>query len=316
MSVVEPRSVDPDLAPLLERFGRPPLPASAEEARSPSAVLEPLKGPSEEVKLVRGLVIDAVEVPQMRARLYVPDSEPSPLVVFLHGGGWVLGGLDLQDGLCRSLANRFGAPVLAVDYRLAPEHPFPAAVDDARAAYRWALEHRAELEGVAADRGVVVVGDSAGGNLAVQVARSARDDGLHRPELCVLLCPVTSHRLDDGSFDDFGDGYFLTRDRMAWYWDQYVPAGVDRTHPDLSPLSAELAGLAPMVVVTAGCDPLRDQGLDFARACVLAGVETTVLHHPGVIHGFLSLQAASGRARRALDELGAIVARRLRDHDG
>ena len=299
--------VDPEMAAILESLPGGGEPFSVEVARRPSPAAR-LKGPPEPVEAVEDLSIDGPGGP-LALRLYRPGGPPPPLLVFFHGGGWVIGDLEIQDGLCRAVANRAGCAVLSVDYRLAPEHPFPAAADDAWAACRWAAACGADL-GVDADR-LGVAGDSAGGNLALGVALRARDAGAPGLRLCLLTCPVVDHRLDDASMADCAEGYFLTRAKMAWYWDQYAPAGTDRSRPELSPLRADLAGLCPTVVVTAGFDPLRDQGLDLARACAAAGVDTISMHLGGMIHGFLGFSTSVSRSRAALAELGELVRQRF-----
>ena len=301
--------LDEDVARVLGLLSGPGGPPSLEAVRTRPSFMAELKGPLEPVDHVADLSIDGPGG-NLRLRLYRPRcTKPPPLLVYLHGGGWVIGDLDIQDGLCRALANRTGCALLSVDYRLAPEHPFPAAVEDSWAALEWAAANRAELD-VDPDR-LGVAGDSAGGNLAAVVALRSRDLGSPSLSVCVLLCPVTDCRTDDRAMTELADGYFLTREQMAWYWDQYAPEGVDRTGPELSPLRADLAGLAPMVVVTAGLDPLRDQGVDFAQACSAAGVDTVLLHQAGTIHGFLGFQAALPRSRGALDEVSSVIARRL-----
>ena len=284
-------------------------PPSLEAMRTRPPAIAELKGPLEPVDHVADLSIDG-PAGDLGLRLYRPRrSEPPPLLVYAHGGGWVIGDLDIQDGLCRTLANRTGCALLSVDYRLAPEHPYPAAVDDAWAALVWAAANGAALG--ADPRRLGIAGDSAGGNLAAVAALRARGHRSPSLSVCVMLCPVTDCRTDDRSMMELAEGYFLTRERMAWYWDQYAPAGIDRTDPELSPLRGDLAGLAPTVVVTAGLDPLRDQGVDFAQACSAAGVDTVLLHHAGTIHGFLGFQAALPGARPALDEVANVIARRL-----
>ena len=299
--------VDPEMAAVLASLPGGGEPFSVEAARRPSPAAR-LKGPPEPVEAVEDLSIDGPGGP-LALRLYRPGVPAPPLLVFLHGGGWVIGDLDIQDGLCRALANRAGCAVLSVDYRLAPEHPFPAAADDAWAACRWAAAHGADL-GVDPGR-LGVAGDSAGGNLALGVALRARDSGAPSLRLCLLTCPVVDHRLDDDSMEELAEGYFLTRAKMAWYWDQYAPAGIDRSKPELSPLRADLTGLCPVAVVTAGFDPLRDQGLDLARACAAAGVDTALLHFGDMIHGFLGFSASVPRAQSALSELSNLVRQRL-----
>ena len=310
---MEPQILDDDVARVIELFSgpgdAPSEPPSVEAMRIRPPFVAELKGPPEPVDHIADFFIDGPGG-DLGLRLYRPRcNEPPPLLVYLHGGGWVIGDLDIQDGLCRALANRTGCALLSVDYRLAPEHPFPAAVEDSWAALEWVAANGAQLEVDPSRLGIA--GDSAGGNLAAVAAVRSRDRGGPGLSVCVLLCPVTDCRTDDRSMLELADGYFLTRERMAWYWDQYAPPGIDRTSAELSPLRADLCGLAPTVVVTAGLDPLRDQGVDFARACSAAGVDTMLLHQAGTIHGFLGFQAALARSRSALDEVAAAVAVRL-----
>ena len=302
-------TLDEGVAGLLEVLGGPSGPPSLEAMRTRPPIIAELKGPPEPVDHVADLTIDGPGG-DLGLRLYRPRCvEPPPLLVYLHGGGWVVGDLDIQDGLCRALANRAGCAVLSVDYRLAPENPYPAAVDDTWAALEWAAANAAQL---GADPGRLgIAGDSAGGNLAAAGAIRSRDRGGPRLGVCAMLCPITDCRTDDRSMMEMAEGYFLTRERMEWYWDQYAPEDVDRADPELSPLRADLSGLPPTVVVTAGLDPLRDQGVDYARACSAAGTEAVLVHHPGTIHGFLGFQAALPRSRGALDEVAALIARRL-----
>ncbi len=305
----ESEALDEGVAGLLELIGGPSGPPSLELMRTRPPVIGELKGPPEPTDHVADLSIDGPGG-DLGLRLYRPRCvEPPPLLVYLHGGGWVIGDLDIGDGLCRALANRTGCALLSVDYRLAPEHPFPAAVEDSWAALEWAAANGVDL-GVD-QRRLGIAGDSAGGNLAAVGALRARDRGSPRLGACALLCPITDCRTDDRSMIEMAEGCFLTRERMEWYWDQYAPEGLDRADPGLSPLRADLAGLAPTVVVTAGLDPLRDQGIDFARACSAAGVDTVLLHQAGTIHGFLGFQTALPRSRPALDEVAGLIARRL-----
>lgn len=243
-------------------------------------------------------------------RIYRPSPGTLPGVVFLHGGGWVLGDLDTHDRVCRIMARSTGATVVAVDYRLAPEHPFPAAVDDA-----WAVLEAVGAGAVAdVDPGrLVVMGDSAGGNLAAVVARRAAAAG---PRLAgqVLIYPVCDADLDRRSHTELAEGFLLTRDAMAWFWDQYVPDPALRFHPDASPLRAPLAdlsGAAPALVVTAEHDPLRDEGDAYAARLADAGVEVTHRRVPGMVHGFFSLDHVIGPAARIQQEVADWISRRL-----
>jgi acetyl esterase len=225
-----------------------------------------------------------------------------PLVVFLHGGGWVLTGLETHDRLCRELAARTGALVLAVDYRAAPEHRFPAAADDATAALGWALT---EAERLGCDPGrVVVAGDSSGGNLAAAAALALRDTPVAPgPGLAgmVLVYPVLDALLDGESMTRFATGYFHTTAHQRWYWQQYLGPDGDPLHPRASPgLAPELARLPPTLLVLADCDPLRDESLRFARRLAVAEVPVRVDLHPGTFHGFLGCLGALPAAADAL----------------
>lgn len=253
------------------------------------------------VEFVRNLSIPGPrgEIP---IRVYRPDARDVPVVVFYHGGGWTLGTLNSIDGVCRELANRADCAVVSVDYRLAPEHPFPAGVDDAVTALDWVVEHAATFGGDPTRLGVA--GTSAGGNLAAVVALHAREfDGptLSRQS---LLYPITNHAFDTDSYDENGDGPLLTRADMEWFWDHYLRSPVDGRNPFASPLLADdLSGLPPATVVTAGRDPLRDEGIAYAERLDDAGVAVEHDHYPGMTHGFLSLTGDVTTADKAMDSV-------------
>lgn len=231
------------------------------------------------------------------------DGSSAPLLVFFHGGGFVVGDLDTHDGLCRLLCRDAGVHVLAVDYRLAPEHPAPAAVDDCYTAYRWALEHAAEFGADPAR--VAVGGDSAGGNLAAVVSQLARNDGITVPALQLLLYPVTDFANDTRSKTLFADGYFLTKKDMDWFRDNYLAGsalGVD--DPRVSPLLAEdLSGLPPALVLTGGFDPLRDEGNQYAEALAAAGVAVDHRQFGPVVHAFANFFPLGGASATATAEV-------------
>ncbi|HET8566844.1 MAG TPA: alpha/beta hydrolase [Solirubrobacterales bacterium] len=244
----------------------------------------------------------------MGARLYTPTAtpEPSALLVYFHGGGWVIGGLDTHDDPCRFLAAHSGASVLSVDYRLAPEHPFPAAAEDAFAAYEWAA---ANAERLAADPGRIGVGgDSAGANLAAGVCLAARDGGIVSPAMQMLIYPVTETAGTARSRQTFAEGFLLTRGDMDWFEEHYLPPGADRNDPRVALLeAAELSGLPPAYIATAGFDPLRDEGEEYARRLREAGVRVALRRHPGLVHTFLNLTAICPSARAAmLEAAGAL----------
>lgn len=222
-------------------------------------------------------------------RLYRPvGNGPFPVIVFYHGGGWVLGSLQMCDHYCRLLAAETGALVLSVSYRLAPEHVFPAAVEDAYAAVTWAAEHVASIHGDPAR--VAVAGESAGANLAAVVCLLARDRGGPAIVFQALMCPVADvSRMDTDSYDAFADGYFLTRQWMEAFRGYYLPDSADWTDWRASPLLAEThEGLPPALVITAACDVLRDEGEAYARKLLEAGVPTKHYRCGGVIHGYVT----------------------------
>jgi len=244
------------------------------------------------------------------ARFYVPGGLPigpaAPLVVYLHGGGWVIGDLDTHDGVCRFLAAAAGAAVLSIDYRLAPEHPFPAAVEDAWAGFAWACANAAEL-GVDPTR-IAVAGDSAGGNLAAVVSLLAKAAGGLMPAMQLLIYPPTDSAGDLPSRMLFREGFLLTKNDMDTFERHYLPPGTDATDPRVSILLApDLSGLPPAYVATAGFDPLRDEGEAYALRMREAGVQVALRRHPGLIHSFANLTAVSRSSRGAmLEAAGAL----------
>ncbi|NUS94615.1 MAG: alpha/beta hydrolase [Nocardia sp.] len=238
-------------------------------------------------------------------RIYRPrrDASALPVIVFAHGGGFVFCDLDSHDEFCRSMAEGVGAVVVSVDYRLAPEHPAPAAHEDMYAALAWVAEHAAEYGGDPA--ALVVAGDSAGGNLAATVALAARDRGGPPIAAQLLLYPVIDDDFDTESYRRFGTGYYNTAAAMRWYWQQYAPHGT--ADPRLIPTRADsLAGLPPAVVITAELDPPCSSGDDYARLLGAAGVAVSHRRYDGLFHGFLTIPALSvTRAARA--EIWAMV---------
>jgi acetyl esterase/lipase len=237
-------------------------------------------------------------------RVYRPVATPAPVLVWFHGGGWVLGSLETAHGTCARIARLAGCVVVSVDYRLAPEHVFPAAVEDAWAATAWIAEHAAELG--ALPGALAVGGDSAGGNLAAVCALRARDRGLALG-LQALVYPVLDADFERPSYREFAAGHYLTRGGMEWFWAQYLPTG-DRFHPEASPLrAADLAGVAPAFVLVAGCDVLRDEGEEHAERLAAAGVPVALSRYEGQIHGFLRMPALIDRAEDALAELAGAV---------
>lgn len=262
-----------------------------------------LDQPNVRVAQTRDLSIPGPAGP-IGARHYRPDTgDRPPLVVFFHGGGFVFGDLDTHDAACRLIARDAGVQVLAIDYRLAPEHPAPAAVEDSHAAYRWALAHAEELG--ADPKRVAVAGDSAGGCLAAVVSQLARDAGDQLPVLQWLIYPVTDMRGGTRSRSLFGDGFLLTKSDMDWFQDSYLlNSGLDETSPLVSPLLTEdLSGLPPALVTTAGFDPLRDEGEQYAVRLREAGVTVDLRRAPGMTHAFINLNVLGGGVAAANSEM-------------
>ncbi|GAC79003.1 alpha/beta hydrolase [Gordonia malaquae] len=251
------------------------------------------------------LIIPSADGPIPATRYRVSESGARGLIVFLHGGGFVVGSRASHDSLVRALAVASGADVLSVDYRLAPEHQFPAAVDDSVAAFRYAVE-QAPTWGLD-PRSIVVAGDSAGGNLSAVVAQQVRDDVV-QPCLQLLIYPVTDVSTKRGSIKEFSEGLFLTEADMEFFIDTYLPSRDDVDDPRASPLKGELAGLPPAYVVVAGFDPLRDEGLDYAAALEKAGVDVTVNRAGGMIHGFANMGLISPTARDVVAAMAAAAA--------
>lgn len=249
-----------------------------------------------------GAIVDRTLPGPIPVRIYEPlgSDRSLPLLVYFHGGGWVVGSLDTHDGVCRALCARTPCIVISVSYRLAPEHRFPAAVEDAWAATVWVAEHAGSLGGD--PMRIAVGGDSAGGNLAAVVAIRARDRGLSlRHQL--LIYPVTDADFDRSSYLANADGYGLTRSAMCWYFKQYLGPHGDPTHPEVAVVRAtDVAGVAPATVLTAEYDPLRDEGEEYALRLESAGVPVCLRRYDGLIHGFIRMPALIERARSALDE--------------
>jgi len=226
--------------------------------------------------------------------------------VFFHGGGFVLCNLDTHDGICRSLTNAAGCVVVSVDYRLAPEHPYPAAPEDCYAATQWVAKNGSEL-GIDVSR-LAIGGDSAGGNLTAVTALLARDRGGPALRFQLMIYPVTDCGFETASYRENGDGYFLTTGMMRWFWDKYLADPRQAGEGYASPLRvANLANLPPGLCITAGFDPLRDEGEAYAERLRKAGVDVRTSRYPGMFHGFLSMTAQLDKAREAVAEAGAAL---------
>lgn len=305
--------LDPQAAALLEDLESGVAPPSATlSVETGRALLDDLfEDPDPQpVETVTELAIQGPNGP-VPLRLYTPAGDaPFPILVFYHGGGWVRGSLDAYDGLCRLLATEAGCVVISVDYRRAPEDPFPAGFEDAYRAAEWAATHAAGLQGDP-DR-VAVGGDSAGGNLAAAVTLAARDrdgpDFAHQLLVYPSVNPPSVRWFD--SYDAYGTKYFLEMDSVEWYIDQYLDSPADAGNVYAVPLRARsLAGVPPATVVTAGFDPLADEGRAYVDRLEEAGVEVEVLHYEAQIHGFLSLYMFIDEGGTAVDD----VAQRLDD---
>jgi acetyl esterase len=301
--------LDPQVQALLDQMaaqGLPPMSQLApQEARAAMANLAALgRYPDEraetEDRTIPGLGGD------IPLRIYRPKSDqPLPILVYFHGGGWVIGNIETHDATCQQLATLVPAVVVSVDYRLAPEHPYPAAVEDCVAATAWAHEHASEL-GADASR-LAVAGDSAGGNLAAVVSLKARDAGGPPISFQLLIYPATDLTRSSASHVENGEGYLLTTDSMDWFLGHYVPEA-DRKSPDASPLFADtLAGLPPALVITAEFDPLRDEGEAYAERLRESGVEAKASRYDGMIHAFYGMDLLLPQATRALEESAAAL---------
>jgi acetyl esterase len=294
-----------NLLDAMEAAGTPPLwELDIDEVRANRELLGGLEDP------VPVAMVDDRTIPgpvgDLPVRIYTPDAaEPRPLIVYFHGGGFVFCSLDTHDNTCRRLTNATGAVVVSVDYRLAPEHCFPAPVDDCYAATVWAHAHAAEL-GADADR-LVVAGDSAGGNLAAATALKARDADGPPIRFQLLVYPVIDAACDAPSYVDNAEGYFLEARAMRWFWEQYLGPDGDGSAPLASPIKADLARLPPALVVSAEYDPLRDEGEAYADALRAAGVDASTVRYDGMIHGFWSMPMFFPEADQATSQIAAAL---------
>jgi len=297
------------IADLVHQPGSPDFSeCTPEQAREIMRAMAPPPGPptriqDEQIEGAGGAI---------RLRLYYPEaSGPLPAIVYYHGGGFVVGDLAGHDALCQSLAVETDCCVVSVDYRLAPEHKFPAATLDAYTALSWVHENADDI-GVD-HRRLAVAGDSAGGNLATVAARQSMERRGPQLRMQVLFYPVTDLRsLDTGSYGQYAQGHVLTRATMGWFRDHYLTDASQAADPSVSPLASDaLAGLPPALVVTAECDVLRDEGEAYAEAMAAAGVKTTVRRYDGMLHGFVSFAGFIDGGKRALSESAAELRRAL-----
>jgi acetyl esterase len=311
--------LDPQMQGLLDAFGALKLPPYEVLTADTFRALADAKRVSRNQVETMAEVIDrtipgqGVQVP---VRLYRPRAEGVlPALVYFHGGGFVLGDLDSHDNLCRALANRLGAVVVAVDYRRAPEARFPAAFDDAWAAVQWVAEHVNEL---ALDPSQLLVGgDSAGGNLAANLCLKARDLGGPAIVHQLLLYPVCDNDLTRPSYLEVGSGYFLEAGMMRWFWEQYLSAAEDAEKAYCCPLkAADLSNLPAATLVVGGYDPLKDEGMAYMKRLSEAGTSVKRLVYPGAIHGFLSYVGMLTLSDKALDDAVEAVRTALALHIG
>ncbi len=279
-----------EMAPAEARGMALPPELAGPERSLPSVVNRTLPGPAAPIPI-------RVYAPTLGGRL--------PGLVFFHGGGFVLGTLDSSDRPCRELAHLSGRVVVSVDYRLAPEHPFPAAVDDASAAAKYVLEHAEEFS-VDADQ-VAIGGESAGANLAAVTALRLRQERTPALAFQLLIYPQVDFDDASPSMREFAAGHFITSEVLAYFDGHYLPATTDRRHADVSPLNADLRGLPPAFVLTAECDPLRDQGEAYARKLEAAGVSVRLKRYDGMFHPFFSLAGIIDGGKEAIADAAAAL---------
>jgi acetyl esterase len=299
--------IDPQVEALLQRIkeaGRAPFwQGTAMQARTMPSLMRMLFGDAPQLHRVEDRTIDADTGP-VPVRIYIPNEKPAGAIVYFHGGGWVIGSVADYDAFTATLAERTGCVVISVDYRLAPEYPYPAALHDAVAALDWAADHLKNVLGVESGK-LIVAGDSSGANLAtVSVRRFNARATAHRYDFQVLAYPVTDADFDTASYHEFAEGRLLTRADMMWFWDQYAPDSGQRKDPDLSPLRADtLTGSPPALILVAALDPLRDEGERYAEKLREEGVPVEAIRCEGLVHGFLSLVRLAPGAAQAFDRI-------------
>ncbi len=304
-------TLDPQVKRLLEKIATENAPdwhgMTPEEGRQALAGFGKLYGEREEVAAVEDRIIKN----GVRLRVYKPAAEePTAVVVYFHGGGWVLGDLDTHDTMCRSLTNRTKAAIVSVDYRLSPEFKFPSGLEDCYSAVTYVYKNAASL-GVDPDR-LAVVGDSAGGNLAAAVTLLARDRKNLPIRFQGLICPVMDFAMDTNSYRIFAKGFGLTRASMQWFWQQYLKSDDQGKLPLASPLQAsDLSGLPPTLIVAAQYDILRDEAEKYANQLQNANVPIDFRCYEGMVHGFVQFGGVIDLALQAIDEIGAVIQKNL-----
>ena len=305
--------LDPQVQTYLEQMaalGTPPLHTFAPDViRQMIAAQTEMARSNGEPEAVANIENRTIPGPQsdLPVRIYTPHGDgPLPVLMFFHGGGWVICSLDTHDALCRSLANETGCVVVSVDYRLAPEHKFPAAPQDCYAATQWVAEHGAELN-VDVTR-LAIGGDSAGGNLAAVVAQMARDQGGPALAFQLLIYPATDFTAQTNSKEENATGYFLTKQDMTWFMNHYLPNEDQTTNPQASPaLATNLHHLPPALIITAEYDPLRDEGEAYGQRLQKAGVPAKVSRYNGMIHGFMSMGPIFDQGKQGVAESAAAL---------
>ena len=307
--------IDPEAAAYLSWMQSLGLPALADqgvdEARRQSRMrVSMLAGEPEPVASVKDAEASGPRGP-IGCRIYTPvQGEALPALLYLHGGGWVLGDIDSHDSVCRALARRAGCVVLSIDYGLAPEHRFPEPLEDSWAGLEW-LHQNAAVLGVDPER-IAVGGDSAGGNLAAVLAHWARDRGGPKIAAQLLIYPVTDFDLDTESYRNVGTGYGLTRESMRWFWEKYLADPDEGASPDASPLRArDFTNLPPALVLTCELDPLESEGSAYAASLRAAGVSVDHINEAGMIHGYIRMAGVIGRARKSWDDCVRFLRREM-----
>lgn len=300
--------LDPQVVQVMEAMaalGLPPADTvSPEEARANAKLRKRSPGP--EVAKVEDRTIPGPDS-DVPVRIYTPESSgPFPILVWFHGGGWVVGDLESADGSARNLCVGGQCVVVSVDYRLAPDAKFPGPAEDCWAATIWAVDNAARINGDPTR--LAVGGDSAGGNLAAVMALMAAERGGPEIALQLLIYPVTDVNFNTVSYSDNAEGYSLTKVGMQWYWEHYLENDADALNPYAAPLQAEsLVGQPPALVITAEFDPLRDEGEAYAKRLTEAGVATTVTRYDGMIHGFFSMTAVVDKSQQAMDQASSAL---------
>jgi acetyl esterase len=303
-------ALDPQVRTLLDQMGalgNPPInELSVSDARKQSMDMAAMQGVLEPVATIEDRTLPGPACP-IPVRVYTPAIDgPLPVFVYLHGGGWVIGNIESSDGLCRALCNAARCIVMSVDYRLAPEHPFPAAVEDSYYAVLWASKNAGGFGGD--ESRIAVGGDSAGGNLAAVVTQIARDRGQPALKHQLLIYPVTDAACNTPSYSQNAEGYFLTKAAMQWFWGHYLGRDADPSNPLASPLRAHsFKGLPPAMVITAEYDPLRDEGESYANRLRDAGIPVQLTRYEGMIHGFFTMGAILDQGRKALEQAAAAL---------